>query len=116
MVHLAKCILKYHGNALCRRKTSDKTPANPQLTVRQVRMNLQDTTVRENLQGTVLFLDEVLPSKESPEAATERTLAERLRFLRSFGRALGMRVVMAGTAATAANMIGVPKYTPFFYQ
>jgi hypothetical protein len=33
--------------------------------------------------------------------------AKRLRFLRNFGRALGMRVVMAGTAATAAIINGV---------
>jgi hypothetical protein len=70
-------------------------------------MNLQDTVLMY-LKDTVLFLDEVLPSKESPEATSA---AERLRFLRNFGRALGMRVVMAGTAATAANMIGVANPT-----
>jgi hypothetical protein len=48
-------------------------------------------------------LDEVLPRKESQATPVHSAAAEQLRFLRN----LGMRVVMAGTAATAANMIGV---------
>jgi hypothetical protein len=109
MVHLAKCILKYHEGELCHRRPPYETPPKKKkkLDRSQVLSSLQ-LTVRKNLQRTVLFLDEVLPSKESPGATTEPSkVAERLRFLRNFGHALGMRVVMAGTAATAANMIGV---------
>jgi hypothetical protein len=75
-----------------------------QLTDLQVLQNLQDTVVT-NLKGTVLFLDEVPTSKKVSEVRT--VAVDRLRFLRNFGLALGMRVVMAGTGATAANMIGL---------
>jgi hypothetical protein len=63
------------------------------------------TSALKKLQGTILFLDEVLPSIRPP-IGTTISAANRLRFMRNFGRALGMRVVMAGTAANAANMIG----------
>jgi hypothetical protein len=126
MVRLAKCMLRRAPDQTQARDVQEPVLENLKLTVisnvqepvlenPEVRQNLQDAVlenlqdaVLENLQGAVLFLDEVLPSKVSPEATAEHTdAANRLRFLRNFGRALGMRVVMAGTAATAANMIGV---------
>ena len=67
---------------------------------------LQDRTVGDSMKrlaGTVLFLDEVLP----PSGDQFEEAVSRLRFVRNLGRALGMRVVMAGTAATAANMISM---------
>ena len=47
----------------------------------------------------MLFIDEALPDDLYTNAK------ENLRFLRNLGIALRMRVVMAGTAATAANML-----------
>jgi hypothetical protein len=63
---------------------------------------------------TVLFLDEVQSGRYPKD--TEDKDAKRLRFLRNFGRALGMRVVMAGTAATHANMIEavIPVRVPYY--
>ncbi len=49
----------------------------------------------------VLSIDEALDAE-----AADRS---KLRFLRNLGRAMGMRVVLAGTAATAANMIAEDK-------
>jgi hypothetical protein len=82
MVYLTSCTLQYREDKLWRQKPFDQA------------------TALNNLKDTVLFLDEVLPKKNS-----EAT--EQLRFLLNFGRALGMRVVLAGTAATAAIMIRV---------
>ena len=86
----------------------------------------------EYLKDKVLFVDEVLPSSTvsevrskdpeewhlklwvtfqnlfngpPPVTESEKEKAKnRLKFLRNFGRQLEMRVVLAGTAATAANM------------
>lgn len=57
----------------------------------------------QSLLGKVLFLDEALPA---PSGASEVDIIhaeDRLRFLRNLGRALGMRVILAGTATTAVN-------------
>ena len=50
----------------------------------------------EELKGKILFIDEALNNTND---------LPFLRFLRNFGRVLGMRCVLAGTAATAANML-----------
>lgn len=58
----------------------------------------------QSLNEKVLFIDEALPS---PSDASEEQIIlaeDRLRFLRNLGRALGMRVILAGTATTAVNM------------
>lgn len=56
----------------------------------------------ENLRQVVLFVDEALPSPGSSKGT--ECPKDRLKFLRNLGRVLQMRVVLAGTAATAANM------------
>jgi len=55
--------------------------------------------------GVVFFIDEAVPPKKS-DAPEDRA---KLRFLCNLGCAMGMRVVLAGTAATAANMISLDK-------
>ena len=85
-----------------------------------------DKTTRslDDLDGTVLFVDEALPSKKLEESITKNAEIQtdtqakgvekpecpkdRLKFLRNLGRVLGMRAVLAGTAATAANMWTIP--------
>jgi len=55
-------------------------------------------------EDVVLFIDEALPGTDS--TSTDRGNAcKRMRFLRNLGRTMDMRVVLAGTAVTAANMI-----------
>ncbi|KAL7573625.1 hypothetical protein ACA910_008756 [Epithemia clementina (nom. ined.)] len=53
----------------------------------------------QKMKNDILFVDEALPKNGNYEHA------KRLRFVRNLGRALGMRTVLAGTAATAANML-----------
>lgn len=59
--------------------------------------------------GLVLFIDEVLPGGLFGQDFLESY--QKLRFLRNFGRANEMHVVLAGTAALAAN-ITIPKSIP----
>lgn len=54
-----------------------------------------------SLKDTILFVDEALPT---PSTEEYRKAKERLRFLRNFGRVAGFRIVLAGTAATAASI------------
>ena len=60
----------------------------------------------DTLEGKVLFVDEALPDPEQQEPGNKGTptAKDRLKLLRNLGRVLKMRVVLAGTAATAANM------------
>jgi len=53
----------------------------------------------------VLFLDEALPRNQASSRNKPFTDYDTLRFVRNMGRILGWRVVVAGTGATAANMI-----------
>jgi len=64
----------------------------------------------EKFQEVVLFVDEALPKVSSifEEAKSQK----RLRFLRNMGRLMGMRVVLAGAAATAAIMISERHVSP----
>jgi len=60
----------------------------------------------ETLDEVVLFVDEALPKNSN--VANEKTEVHPIRllkFTRNLGRALGMRVVIAGTASTIANMV-----------
>ena len=66
------------------------------------------------LEKNVLFIDEALPSPTSEKSSKlteiqpEIDPKSRLKFLRNLGRVLLMRVVLAGTGATAANMRTMP--------
>jgi len=62
------------------------------------------TPSEDFLKGTILFIDEALPCANVNSELMNKGL-NRLRFLRNFGRLLGMKVVLAGTSAVAANMI-----------
>ena len=59
------------------------------------------------LERKILFIDEALPPGNVSEEERKDAL-DLLRFLRNTGRALGMRVVLAGTSAVVANMIEDP--------
>jgi len=63
----------------------------------------------EKFDRVVLFIDEAFPEKNSTLEDGKR--GKRLRFIRNVGRLMRMRVVLAGTAATATNMIP-EKYVP----
>ncbi|KAL7580537.1 hypothetical protein ACA910_003665 [Epithemia clementina (nom. ined.)] len=58
-----------------------------------------DSHMLNIIKNDILFVDEALPKNGNYEHAN------RLRFVRNLGRALGMRTVFAGTAASAANML-----------
>jgi len=51
----------------------------------------------------VLFIDEALPKRD--DSNSNETDHYKIRFLHNLGHAMCMRVVLAGTAATAATMI-----------
>ncbi|KAL7580578.1 hypothetical protein ACA910_003699 [Epithemia clementina (nom. ined.)] len=53
----------------------------------------------QKMKNGILFVDEALPKNGIYEHAN------RLRFVRNIGQALCMRTVLAGTAASAANML-----------
>jgi len=59
----------------------------------------------EKIKDAILFIDEALPRSQSSNNMARTDAINRLRFMRNLGRAAGMRVVLAGTAATIANII-----------
>ena len=60
--------------------------------------------MRLSLKDSVFFVDEAVPQFGSGPQAFEEAL-DFLRFVRNLGRALEMRVITAGTAASAANLL-----------
>ncbi|KAL7580554.1 hypothetical protein ACA910_003679 [Epithemia clementina (nom. ined.)] len=60
-----------------------------------------DSHMLNKMKNDILFADEALPKNGNYDYEH----ANRLRFVRNLGRALGMRTVLAGTAASAANML-----------
>jgi len=87
---LKKIILKYQDQ-----HRQDQHPSE-RLYKAYVDDPLTTETIKKIFGGAIFFIDEAVP--ETSEDRTE------LRFFCNLGRALGMRVVLAGTAATAANI------------
>ena len=62
-------------------------------------INVPFSTILEVLKGKILFVDEAV--KVSNDEGRENTL----RLIRNLSRALGLRTIMAGTAAALTNMV-----------